>query len=119
MRYYVVLLTLALATWACAEEFYSDKYDYIDVHEILTNDKLREQYYNCFMGTAPCVTPDAKFFKKNLPEAIATKCKKCTEKQVKSFDAMAGWYAEHQPEKWNAVVEKMLQSLKASGADKK
>lgn len=63
MRYYVVLLTLALATWACAEELYSDKYDYIDVHEILANDKLREQYYNCFMSSAPCMTPDAKFFK--------------------------------------------------------
>ena len=119
MRYYVVLLTVALATWAYAEELYSDKYDYIDVHEILANDKLREQYYNCFYGSAPCATPDAKFFKKYLPEAIATKCKKCTEQQVTMFDALAEWYAEHQPEKWDAVVEKMLQSLKAPGADRK
>ena len=119
MRYYVVLLTLALATWACAEERYSDKYDYVDVHEILTNDKMREQYYNCFIGSSPCATPDAKFFKTHLPEAIATKCKKCTEKQVKMFDAMAEWYTENQPEKWDAVVKKMLESLKPTDADRK
>lgn len=45
-----------------AEEKYDDKYDNIDVHAILANDKLRDQYYECFMATGPCVTADAKFF---------------------------------------------------------
>ena len=119
MRYYVVLLTLALASWACAEEHYSDKYDYTNVKEILANDKLREQYYTCLIGATPCVTPDAKFLRDHLPEVIVTKCKKCTEKQVENFDAVVKWYVDHQPEKWNAAVEIMLQSLKARRADKK
>ena len=48
-----------------AEEIklYTDKYDYIDYDEILGNDRIRNQYYNCYLGDGPCLTPDAKFFK--------------------------------------------------------
>lgn len=63
MRYYSVLLLLSLLAWTYAEEFYSDKYDDIDIVTLLENDRMREQYYNCFMNTGPCVTADAKFFK--------------------------------------------------------
>lgn len=46
-----------------AEEKYDDQYDDIDVTQILENDKIRAQYYECFMGTSPCKTADARFFK--------------------------------------------------------
>ncbi|KYN14765.1 hypothetical protein ALC57_13041, partial [Trachymyrmex cornetzi] len=36
---------------------------HIDVKGILQNDRLRDQYYSCFMEIAPYVTADAKFFK--------------------------------------------------------
>lgn len=49
-----------------AEELYSDKYDNIDPISILQNDKLRDEYYNCFLEKAPCPTEDAKFFQGTL-----------------------------------------------------
>lgn len=44
-------------------ELYSDKYDYIDIDQILSNDRVRNQYYRCFLGTGTCLSPDAKFLK--------------------------------------------------------
>jgi len=36
------------------EELYSDRFDNVDIHAILQNDDLREQYYKCFMEIEPC-----------------------------------------------------------------
>ena len=60
--YIVTIISIALL-YVSAEELYSDRYDHIDVENILQNDKLRDQYYNCFMETVQCITADAKFFK--------------------------------------------------------
>jgi len=50
-------------TCISAEKLYSDKYDDIDVLSNLNNERLRMQYYKCFMDLKPCMTADAKFFK--------------------------------------------------------
>lgn len=62
----LISLLVVLAFVKADEELYSDKYDYIDPKEIVENDRLRDQYYSCFMETSPCVTPDAIFFKCKL-----------------------------------------------------
>lgn len=61
-----LILTIVAVVLACAfaeQELYSSRYDDVDLDGILTNEKLRLQYYNCFMDRAPCKTADAKFFK--------------------------------------------------------
>lgn len=62
---YLVLVAACLAVGAFAEEeeLYSNKYDETNVDAILENDRLRNQYFKCFLDTAPCVTADAIFFK--------------------------------------------------------
>lgn len=62
----VAMCAAAVAMVAGEVELYSDKYDYVDVDGILSNDRIRNQYYNCFLDTAPCLTPDAKFFRGTL-----------------------------------------------------
>ncbi|XP_026670030.1 ejaculatory bulb-specific protein 3-like [Ceratina calcarata] len=113
MRYScIALITLSLLAWVYGEELYSDKYDYIDADDILSNDRLREQYYKCFMDTGPCVTPDSKFMREHILEAIATKCKKCTEKQKTSLNKVADYYAANDPEKWEALIQKVVMDFK-------
>lgn len=62
LSYIVAIISIAL-TCVLAEEFYSNRYDDVDVSGIFNNPKLRQQYYKCFMDLAPCKTADAKFFK--------------------------------------------------------
>ncbi|XP_016843424.1 uncharacterized protein LOC100113667 [Nasonia vitripennis] len=104
----IVLALCAFAACATAEEVYSDKYDYVDVVSILANDRIRTQYYDCFMDFAPCFTPDAKFFKEKFPEAIVTKCRKCTQKQKDSFEKIVLYYTEKQPEQWKMLLAKAI-----------
>nr|UEN71180.1 chemosensory protein 4 [Gregopimpla kuwanae] len=108
-----VLLVATIYVLVDAEvELYSDKYDYINADEILNNDRLREQYYECFMDTGPCLTADAKFFKGNFPESIVTKCAKCTEKQKAMFGKTVEWYTTNQEEKWKTLLAKFLEDAK-------
>jgi len=61
-----LLAILAVLAAVVAEELYSDEWDHINPDDILPNDELRNQYYNCFMDTGPCVTEDQKFFKRMI-----------------------------------------------------
>ncbi|XP_012220466.2 ejaculatory bulb-specific protein 3 [Linepithema humile] len=88
------------------EDGYDTKYDDIDVNGILENNKLREQYYKCFMDQAPCMTADSKFFKEIVGEAYHTNCKKCNERQNIMLDTMVKWYKQNQPDKFKAFEEK-------------
>lgn len=62
LSYIVTIIGIALMC-VLAEELYSDQYDDVDALIILENDKLRQEYYNCYLETGPCKTEDAKFFK--------------------------------------------------------
>ncbi|KAG5343638.1 PEB3 protein, partial [Acromyrmex heyeri] len=114
--YFVTIISIALLC-VSAEEFFSDRYDQIDVESILQNDKLREQYYNCFMEIAPCVTADAKFFKEISSEALQTKCKRCTEKQKEILNLIVDWYTKNRPEQWKPFVAKTIDNLKKKNED--
>lgn len=61
----LVLVLVVGASCAFAQEVdsYPTTYDHLDVPATLANDRLRDQYYACFMDKAPCLDASAKFFK--------------------------------------------------------
>ncbi|XP_072759657.1 ejaculatory bulb-specific protein 3-like [Anoplolepis gracilipes] len=106
------IIFIALICVLAQEEKYDDKYDFIEFKKILANDKLRDQYYNCFMEIGPCATADAKFFKSIVSEAFQTQCKKCTEQQKLMLDAISDYYVTNESEKWNRFIAKSLEDMK-------
>ncbi|XP_065352328.1 ejaculatory bulb-specific protein 3-like [Cloeon dipterum] len=74
-----LVLFAALVAVAFAQT-YTDKFDNIDLDQILKSDRLILNYYKCLMGTGSC-TADGRELKKNLPDALANDCEKCTAKQ--------------------------------------
>ncbi|XP_012273359.1 ejaculatory bulb-specific protein 3-like [Orussus abietinus] len=105
----VLFTVVAAAILVNAErEFYSEKYDHIDVDEILANPRTRNQYYKCVYGSAPCVTAAAKYLKDKFPEAIVTNCKYCTERQKVNFGKLVTWFVENDEKGWNALLEKLI-----------
>ena len=44
-----------------------------------------------------------------FPEAIVSKCKKCTEKQKESFEKIVLYYTEKEPEKWKAILARSIE----------
>ncbi|KAM0732083.1 Allergen Tha p 1 [Formica fusca] len=115
LNYIVVIISIAL-TCILAEELYSDRYDSVDYVAVLSNPKMRQQYYKCFMDLAPCKTADAKFFKGIIGEAFLTKCKKCTEKQKQLLDFMVDWYSTNKPTDLQDLIAKSIEDLKQKNA---
>lgn len=62
------------------ENKYEIKYDNIDIDELLKSERLLTNYIKCLMEEGPC-TEDGRELKETLPDAIATDCSKCSEKQ--------------------------------------
>jgi len=59
----IVIVTIVALICTDAQEYYSDKFDDINILDTLNDEKLRLQYYECYMDLGPCVTADAKFFR--------------------------------------------------------
>lgn len=87
--FYCVLLAFGLLILTdsgdCEENTYDIKYDNINIDEILRSERLLTNYINCLMEEGPC-TEDGRELRQVLPDAIATDCSKCSEKQKADSD---------------------------------
>ncbi|XP_076299019.1 chemosensory protein 1 [Lasioglossum baleicum] len=115
----ILAVTFAEEEEEVSEERYTSKYDYIDVDDILGNEKLRKQYEKCYLEEGPCSTPESLYFKERFPDAFTTNCKKCTPKQLEFFDKVVAWYTENEPELWKTIVERTLNKAKERAEKKK
>ncbi|KAF5299917.1 hypothetical protein FQR65_LT09312 [Abscondita terminalis] len=61
-------------------EKYTDQFDGVDIDEILQSDRLLNNYHNCLVTGQKC-TPDGQKLRDVLPDALQTKCEKCTDVQ--------------------------------------
>ncbi|EGI64541.1 Putative odorant-binding protein A10 [Acromyrmex echinatior] len=117
LSYVVTIISITLLC-VLAEELYSDKYDNIDLTSILQNDKLRIEYFNCYLQKELCLTEDAKFFRGIANESIQTKCKKCTEKQKELLLMLQNWFVENEPEQWEMILAKASEDTKKKNASR-
>nr|ALS03830.1 chemosensory protein 5 [Ectropis obliqua] len=96
-----LLSVFSVALTQC-EEIYTNKYDGVDLEEILANERLLTGYVNCLLDLGPC-TPDAKELKKNLPDAIENDCEKCTDRQRDGADEVMHHIINHRPQDWQKL----------------
>lgn len=88
-----------------AEDKYTTKYDNIDLDTILASDRLLKNYVNCLLEKGSC-TPDGKELKETLPDALATECNKCSEKQKKGTEKVVRYLVNKKPETWEQLKKK-------------
>nr|WJJ63300.1 chemosensory protein 15 [Pachyrhinus yasumatsui] len=84
---------------------YTTKYDNIDIHDVIKNERLLKNYVNCLLEKGSC-TPDGLELKKNMPDAIATDCSKCSEKQQQGSEIIIRYLIDNKPDYWNPLEEK-------------
>ncbi|XP_075981415.1 allergen Tha p 1-like [Anticarsia gemmatalis] len=108
MKSIIILCVLGVAAVALAkphESTYTDKYDHVNVREVLANEKLYEGYYKCIVEKGKC-TPDAKELKSHIHEALAEHCAKCTEAQREGTKIVLKFLINHKPQHWKELKEK-------------
>ncbi|XP_020289355.1 ejaculatory bulb-specific protein 3-like [Pseudomyrmex gracilis] len=87
------------------EEFYSDTYDNVDIDAILGNERLVKQYMNCILDKGSC-TADGRSLRRILPDALATTCKKCNQRQREIARKIGNYLKTNRPEEWAEFVRK-------------
>ncbi|CAG9563984.1 unnamed protein product [Danaus chrysippus] len=100
----LALLSLVAVAWG-RPQHYTDKWDNINVDEILESQRLLRGYVDCLVDKGRC-TSDAKTLKETLPDALENDCKKCTEKQKTSADKVIRHLVNKRPDLWKELAGK-------------
>ncbi|CAG5029862.1 unnamed protein product [Parnassius apollo] len=81
---------------------YDSRYDYLDVDALFNSKRLVSNYVNCLINLNRC-TPEGKVLKRLLPEALRTKCLRCTERQKRTAVKIIKRLKYEYPDEWAKV----------------
>ncbi|KAK7865718.1 hypothetical protein R5R35_005512 [Gryllus longicercus] len=105
-----IVLFLAICTlWAVATavERYTDKYDNINLQEILNNERLFKKYLECLLADSDSrCTADGRELRKAIPDALTTECSKCTAKQRSGAATVIKHLRDNRPGDWAKLQAK-------------
>ncbi|XP_035743087.1 transcriptional adapter 2B-like isoform X12 [Vespa mandarinia] len=103
---FIFLTVLAVIVVSLAQEsMYTTKFDNINVHEILHNDRLLNNYVKCLLDQGRC-TADASELKKSLPDALETDCSKCSPKQREFAEEAMKFLSHNKKDIWEKLLAK-------------
>uniref|UniRef100_A0A0K8TVC4 Chemosensory Protein n=1 Tax=Epiphyas postvittana TaxID=65032 RepID=A0A0K8TVC4_EPIPO len=110
---WAVLFVLACATFVVGQNIndvrnlpkYDKRYDYLSVDAVLENKRLVRNYVDCLINAKPC-TPEGKALKRILPEALRTKCIRCTESQKQTAVKVIRRVKTDYPEDWQKLASR-------------
>nr|ARO70320.1 Chemosensory protein 16 [Dendrolimus punctatus] len=78
MKFVVVMVVIAVAAARPGNPY--EKFDSLDVDEVISNSKLTTALLNCMVGEGKC-TPEGTDLKNLAPGAVQNKCADCTPEQ--------------------------------------
>ncbi|XP_013137575.1 PREDICTED: platelet glycoprotein Ib alpha chain-like [Papilio polytes] len=84
---------------------YDARYDYLDVDALFNSKRLVRNYVDCLINSQRC-TPEGKALKRLLPEALRTKCVRCTERQKRTAVKIIKRLKTEYPEEWAKLATK-------------
>ncbi|XP_045452577.1 allergen Tha p 1-like [Melitaea cinxia] len=105
MKTFLCLCALVAIAFALPEDKYTDKYDKIDVDELLSNRRLLIPYIKCILDEGKC-SADGRELKSHLEEALENDCAKCTDAQKKGTKKVIRHLINNEPDYWSQIVAK-------------
>ncbi|XP_050352534.1 allergen Tha p 1-like [Nymphalis io] len=101
----IALTSCVAVAWSKPQGTYTDKWDHINIDEILESQRLLKGYVDCLVDKGRC-TSDAKALKETLPDALEHDCKKCTENQKSGADKVIKHLVNKRPDLWKELAAK-------------
>ncbi|XP_068620572.1 ejaculatory bulb-specific protein 3-like [Battus philenor] len=105
MKRLIFLPILALFAITFAEERYTDRYDNLNLDEIMSNKRLLASYIKCVLDKGRCA-PEAKELKLHLIDAVQNSCLKCTEFQKTGARKVVKFIRENDKDSWEQIKQK-------------
>jgi len=84
---------------------YTNKYDNIDVDQVLASKRLVATYVQCLLDKKPC-TPEGAELRKILPDALKTQCSKCNSKQKNTALRVVERLQRDYDKEWKQLLDK-------------
>ncbi|KPJ05754.1 Ejaculatory bulb-specific protein 3 [Papilio xuthus] len=97
------LLTLFVVSFA--NEQYTDRYDNINIDEILSNKRLLTSYIKCILDKGRC-TPEGKELKLHIKDGMQNSCSKCTDFQKNGARKVVKYIRANEKESWEEMKKK-------------
>ncbi|XP_050463663.1 allergen Tha p 1-like [Cataglyphis hispanica] len=89
------------------EDRYTDRFDNIDVDQILHNDRLLKRYADCLLEKSDVrCPPEANELKNVLSEALETECAKCSDHQKEVAKKAIKFLVNNKRDMWNELKAK-------------
>nr|UNG39395.1 chemosensory protein 1 [Apocheima cinerarius] len=104
MNWIIFIAVICLAAVSAAE-LYTDRYDDLNVDEIMQNKRLMDAYMNCVLGKGKC-TAEGKALKAHIQDAIQSSCAKCTEKQRQKSRKVVNHVRANEKNYWQQLKTK-------------
>ncbi|KAH8254453.1 hypothetical protein KR032_010166 [Drosophila birchii] len=101
----IVFCVLAGLAAAAPEKQYTNKFDNVNVDEVLGNDRVLNNYLKCLMEKGPC-TPEGRELKRLLPDALQSDCSKCTATQRRNSEKVINFLRARRAGEWKLLLEK-------------
>ncbi|CAF4807649.1 unnamed protein product [Pieris macdunnoughi] len=99
-----ILVLFAVVAFVYAEQ-YTDRYDNINVNEILQNKRLVMSYVKCLLDQGRC-TPEGNALKEHVKDGMQTGCKKCTDNQRRGARKVVRHLRENYDNYFKDIVKK-------------
>ncbi|XP_045501573.1 allergen Tha p 1-like [Colias croceus] len=101
----VFLSLLILSVTAIAAQRYTDKYDGINIDEILSNKKVLSSYISCLLDKGRC-SVNGKELKSHVADALQTGCSKCTDQQKLGSRKVIRHMIKYEKQAWASLQKK-------------
>ncbi|PZC77868.1 allergen Tha p 1 [Helicoverpa armigera] len=105
MKAVFLLCLVVVAVSARPEAQYTNKYDNVNLDEILVNKRLLVPYIKCALDQGKC-SPDGRELKSHIREALENYCAKCTPVQQDGTRRVIAHLINHEPDYWRQLSVK-------------
>nr|QKK82645.1 chemosensory protein [Histia rhodope] len=100
----IILFVLFTISFVVCEQ-YTDKYDNINIDEILANRRLLLPYLKCILDKGPC-TAEGRELKVHIKDGMQTACAKCTDFQRQHARKVVKHVRENEKPLWVELLQK-------------
>ncbi|KAG5312685.1 PEB3 protein, partial [Acromyrmex insinuator] len=102
-----VFCLLAIISVVYAEETYTDKFDNIDIDQVIRNERLLKRYVDCMLDKPDVrCPPEAIELRKHIDEALENDCAKCTNKQREITEKVINHLVRNKKDWWDLLKVK-------------
>ncbi|XP_039759106.1 allergen Tha p 1-like [Pararge aegeria] len=104
MKGATVFIFMAAVALASAQQ-YTDRFDGVNVDEVIMNPRLLDAYIKCALEIGKC-TAEGRELKSHIQDALENNCAHCTKIQRGWVHKVIGHLINNKPEYWQRLVDK-------------